>query len=156
MSWLVVTLSLTIDRAIQLSLKCAMLPLFAYATLRDDEVRTRLFGEAVNAEPAMLEGWQVVETADDYFNIVPEPGAVTAGVLLHLSPEQWRLADAFEEVPLYRRHSITAQRAGGVMVQALLYRRDDAPGKPVRDGRLSALPRAALLAMVDAFRRDWR
>ncbi|HEU0096699.1 MAG TPA: gamma-glutamylcyclotransferase family protein [Rhizomicrobium sp.] len=132
-----------------------MLALFAYATLRDDEVRTRLFGEAVTGEPAALEGWQVVETSDAYFNIVPEPGAVTEGVLLHLSPEQWRLADAFEEVPLYRRNSVTARRADGETVEAQLYRRDNAPGKPVRDGRLSALPREALLAMVDAFRREW-
>jgi gamma-glutamylcyclotransferase (GGCT)/AIG2-like uncharacterized protein YtfP len=131
-----------------------MSALFAYATLRDDEVRFRLFGEKVSAEAAMLAGWQVVETADAYFNIVLEPGAFTEGVLLHLSPGQWRLADAFEEVPLYRRQSVTVRRAGEE-IEALLYRRTDAPGKPVRDGRLSALPRDALMAMVDAFRRDW-
>ena len=129
--------------------------LFAYATLRDDEVRARLFGEAVSGESATLAGWQVVETVDDYFNIVPEPGAITHGTLLHLSPEQWRLADAFEEVPLYRRHPVKARCANGETVEAELYRRDDVPGKPVRDGRLSALPRDALLATVDAFRRDW-
>jgi len=144
-----------LDPAIQLSLTPRMPVLFAYATLRDDEVRTRLFGEPISAEPATLEGWQVVETADAYFNIVPEPGAITAGVLLHLSPEQWRLTDAFEEVPLYQRHPVMVRLASG-MVQAQLYRRNDAPGKPVRDGRLSALPRDALLGMVDAFRRDWR
>jgi gamma-glutamylcyclotransferase (GGCT)/AIG2-like uncharacterized protein YtfP len=130
--------------------------LFAYATLRDDEVRTRLFGEAVRGEPATLDGWQVVETADAYFNIVPDPGAITEGLLLYLSPEQWRLADAFEEVPLYQRHSVTVRCAYGQTVESQLYRRDDAPGKPVRDDRLSALPRDALIAMVDAFRRDWR
>jgi gamma-glutamylcyclotransferase (GGCT)/AIG2-like uncharacterized protein YtfP len=129
--------------------------LFAYATLRDDDVRTRLFGEAVSGEPATLEGWQVVETAGAYFNIVPDLGAITEGVLLYLSPEQWRLADAFEEVPLYRRHSVTVRCADGQTVESQLYRRDDVPGRPVRDGRLSALPRDALLAMVDAFRRDW-
>jgi gamma-glutamylcyclotransferase (GGCT)/AIG2-like uncharacterized protein YtfP len=128
--------------------------LFAYATLRDDEVRTRLFGEAVSGQPATLNDWQVVETADAYFNIVPEPGAVTTGVLLRLSPEQWRLLDAFEEVPLYQRHPVTV-RVGSEAIPAVIYRRDDAPGKPVRDGRLSALPREALLGMVDAFRRDW-
>jgi gamma-glutamylcyclotransferase (GGCT)/AIG2-like uncharacterized protein YtfP len=130
--------------------------LFAYATLRDDDVRTRLFGEPIKGEPVMLKGWQVVETADAYFNIAPEPGAVAHGALLHLSPEQWRLADAFEDVPLYRRHPVTVRRANGEDVEAQLYRRDDAPGKPVRDGRLSTLPRDALMAMVDAFRRDWR
>jgi gamma-glutamylcyclotransferase (GGCT)/AIG2-like uncharacterized protein YtfP len=132
-----------------------MRDLFAYATLRDAEVRARLFGGAVCAEPATLEGWQVVEAADAWFNIVPEPGAVTHGMLLQLSPEHWRLADAFEEVPLYRRHAVTVRRGNGETVEALLYRRDDAPGNPVRDGRLSALPRDALLAMVDAFRREW-
>jgi gamma-glutamylcyclotransferase (GGCT)/AIG2-like uncharacterized protein YtfP len=133
-----------------------MLPLFAYATLCDDEVRTRLFGEAVSATPAALEDWQVVETADAYFNIVPELGALTHGALLHLTPEQWRLADAFEEVPLYRRHPVTLRHADGETIEAQLYRRDDAPGNPVRDGRLSVLSRDALLAMVDAFRREWR
>lgn len=126
--------------------------LFAYATLRDDEVRMRLFGEPVSAVPATLDGWQVVETADAYFNIVPESGAVTEGVLLHLSPDQWQLADAFEEVPLYQRHPVTV-RMSGKTIEAVLYRRDDVAGKPVRDGRLSALPRDALMAMVDAFRQ---
>ncbi|HYM18674.1 MAG TPA: gamma-glutamylcyclotransferase family protein [Micropepsaceae bacterium] len=127
------------------------LPLFAYGTLGDSEVQQILFGEVVPCEPATLFGWQVTSGSDPYLNIARNEDAATKGKLLHLSRDQLRVADQFEEIPFYRRIKVRPEK---VEEGAWLYTRPDAAGEPHLDHRLALLPHAELLDTTREYRKQ--
>lgn len=128
-----------------------MIPLFAYGTLRDADGQEALFGRAVPARSATLDGWRVVVAENGYFTLVAEPGATVAGVLLELDAAALALADRWEEVPRYRRLRATA-RADGEHVACWVYVMPTASRTPAPDGAFAAHDRERVLAAMRALR----
>jgi gamma-glutamylcyclotransferase (GGCT)/AIG2-like uncharacterized protein YtfP len=93
--------------------------LFAYGTLMDRRVMTRVCGRPLPAAvPATLFGYRMWETSLGYPIILPEPGASCPGVVYYsLTPTDWERLDAYEDAggnpPAYFRRLVTAQGAHG-------------------------------------------
>lgn len=99
--------------------------LFAYGTLMDRRVITRVVGRTLpNAVPATLRGYTKWETTLGYDIILPEPGGEVKGlVYFSLSPADWERLDIYENLhshpPAYIRRMATAEGThGNITVQA--------------------------------------
>jgi len=102
--------------------------LFVYGTLRDPEVQTALFGRKISGDVATLKGWSVYRSESDGFLFIkPDPRDCVVGLVLRLSPDELRIADAWEDVPHYRRERLTA-RSDGVVMEAWTYTRREGEG----------------------------
>lgn len=94
--------------------------LFAYGTLRQDEVQQALFGRLVRCEADALPGFTLEDVAIADAGVVAlsgkgvhpilrragDPGAEVAGVALALTPAELAAADAYE-VAAYARVAVT-------------------------------------------------
>jgi gamma-glutamylcyclotransferase (GGCT)/AIG2-like uncharacterized protein YtfP len=129
-----------------------MIPLFAYGTLRDADGQEALFGRAVPASDATLDGWRVVVAESGYFTLVAEPGATVAGRLLELDAAALALADRWEEVPRYRRLRTTARTADGARVACWVYVMPTASRAAAPQGTFAAHDRERVLAAMRAMR----
>jgi gamma-glutamylcyclotransferase (GGCT)/AIG2-like uncharacterized protein YtfP len=115
-----------------------MMPLFAYGTLRRTAWRRALLGADYTAQPATLHGWERVALPRGYLSLRQAPQARTEGVLLVLDALGWRIADAWEEVPVYRRVAVTVATETQPRVRAQVYV-CPAPFAPRADAQRDAL-----------------
>lgn len=93
--------------------------LFAYGTLLDRKVITRILGRNLpQAVPATLHGYRRYETRAGYPIILPEAGACCEGaVFFSLTPTDWERLDIYEDTksnpPAYFRRMVTARGTHG-------------------------------------------
>ena len=92
---------------------------FLYGTLRDEELREIVFGEAVAAEPALLPGFAVRSARDgDWPTIEPAPAAEAEGLLTDgLSEAAAARFDWYERAFGYRAETVDVSGT-----EALIYR----------------------------------
>jgi gamma-glutamylcyclotransferase (GGCT)/AIG2-like uncharacterized protein YtfP len=100
------------------------LNLFAYGTLMDRRILTRVLGRTPpTGVPATLVGYRKWETTLGYPIILPETGSICQGlVFFNLTPQDWARLDEYEKAtsapPAYFRRLATAQGAhGSISVQ---------------------------------------
>lgn len=100
--------------------------LFAYGTLVDRKVITRVIGRSLpHAVPATLQGYRKWETTLGYPIILPESGAQTTGMVFYsLTHADWQRLDEYEDVhgypPSYFRRLATVQGTHG-SISAYIY-----------------------------------
>jgi gamma-glutamylcyclotransferase (GGCT)/AIG2-like uncharacterized protein YtfP len=74
-------------------------------------------------------------------------------VLIELDEAGWELADAWEEVPKYRRIAVVVETAGGAVEATTYVCADDRGAVPVDDERLALHSEAEVDAAIRRFRR---
>ncbi|MEO3825889.1 gamma-glutamylcyclotransferase family protein [Actinomadura sp. B10D3] len=75
--------------------------LFVYGSLPFPEVLVTLIDRVPDRRPAMAEGWRAAAIPNEvYPGLVPGESIVRGYLLTGLTPEEWRLLDAFES-PFY-------------------------------------------------------
>lgn len=93
--------------------------LFAYGTLMDRRILTRVLGRTPpTGVPATLYGYKRWETTLGYPIILPETGAVCQGMVFYnLNAQDWKRLDEYEkattEPPAYFRRLLTVQGGSG-------------------------------------------
>lgn len=93
--------------------------LFAYGTLTDRRILTRVLGRTPpTGVNATLYGYKRWETTLGYPIILPESGGICEGMVFYnLNQQDWERLDAYEqataEPPAYFRRLVTAQGASG-------------------------------------------
>jgi gamma-glutamylcyclotransferase (GGCT)/AIG2-like uncharacterized protein YtfP len=102
------------------------LNLFAYGTLMDRRVISRIIGRLVpDPVPATLHGFRKWETTLGYPVILPDANASCTGVVFYsLTQADWARLDAYENAtgnpPAYTRKLVTVQGAHG-RISAYVY-----------------------------------
>ena len=129
--------------------------MFAYGTLRDAEYRRALFERELPARPATLSGWCAVVADGGYLTLVRAADETVSGDLITVDDAALALADAWEEVPLYERHSVKAHDASGSGVLAFVYVRPTASGERAPAGMLARHERAEVLAHIRRCRQHY-
>jgi hypothetical protein len=125
--------------------------LFVYGTLLDPEVQRALFDRDIPGDPAILEGWAVYRSRTDGFLFIKPSGSDRAsGLVLLLSPDELRIADAWEDVPLYQRERVTVA-AGDVWT----YTRRDGDGIKYEGSEASGHDRQQVIAWARRLRADY-
>ena len=96
---------------------------------------------------ASLAGWRFAINPDGYGTVVPHPGAVTLGVLWHLTPRDLAALNAYENLAggLYRCRVLPVS-VGGRRQPALVYL-----ARRCGEG----IPRPGYIALVAAAAHDW-
>jgi gamma-glutamylcyclotransferase (GGCT)/AIG2-like uncharacterized protein YtfP len=80
---------------------------FVYGTLKNSEIRKKLFNNDVQIEKVILKDYKK-EPYGMYQVIKPNKGSIVRGNILHVTDEQMRMMDTYESVPyLYMRKQIT-------------------------------------------------
>jgi hypothetical protein len=136
--------------AIRQAIGCVM-PLFAFGTLKDPAVLHALFGCEPPMRPAVFPGRKVLIAADGYLCLQLATGSTAEGMLLQLSLEQLRIADQWEEIPLYRRRRCQVQTSEG-MEEAYFYDRATDSKDSVAPGATSTHPTEAVVAAAKVMR----
>ena len=101
--------------------------LFVYGTLCFPQVVTRLIGRALDGEPATLDGYRLHALADRFYpGIVPQAGAVVAGVLYRdVDARAMAIFDEWEDEE-YDRRTVTVLAAGeATSANAYVWKRAD-------------------------------
>jgi gamma-glutamylcyclotransferase (GGCT)/AIG2-like uncharacterized protein YtfP len=95
--------------------------LFVYGSLIDPARRIELLGRDVVTAPATLPDYALGRAR--YFYLRPQPGAVTAGLmLLDLRADDFAVLDRYEELPvLYTREKIEVADADGLPQRCWVY-----------------------------------
>lgn len=82
--------------------------LFVYGTLGDPAIQEALFGRRIAGAAAVLYGWAVYRsTSDGFLFVKPRDRESVSGLVLILSDRELEIADAWEDVPLYRRERVS-------------------------------------------------
>ncbi len=135
-----------------------MKPLFGYGTFRKRAWRDAILGAAYPAEPATLQGYRRIACGSGFLSLretLFDVGFIE-GVLIELDEPGWRIADAWEEVPKYRRVDVVVHSMNGP-VEALAYVcADDRDANPVDDDRLALLHDAAVESSIARFEPTMR
>ena len=98
--------------------------LFTYGTLRDDDVQLALFDRTCPTVPALLRDWAVFcSPSTGYVFIKPMAAGKVRGLIIRLSAAEIQLADAWEEVPRYRREPLIVESEDGAGLSAWVYTR---------------------------------
>ena len=132
-----------------------MKPLFGYGTFRKAAWRERILGAAYPAQPATLRGFRRIACASGYLSLretLFEVGLIE-GVLVELDELGWRVADAWEEVPKYRRTTVVVNTMNGPVDAWTYVCSDDTGAVPVDDDRFALIAEADVEASIEWFQR---
>jgi Gamma-glutamyl cyclotransferase, AIG2-like len=127
--------------------------MFGYGTFCDAAWRTAIFGADYPWEAASLVGWRRIAIPDrGYLSIARSELDVVDGVLVQLDEIGWRIANAWEEVPIYRRVPVDVRTTTGP-VAAFVYVFDNPIGaQPFdHDGELAVLSRIDVERSIRSF-----
>ena len=130
-----------------------MKPLFGYGTFRRTAWRNAILGAEYAAQPATLRGYRRITCASGYLSLRETLFDVNLihGVLIELDEVGWRIADRWEEVPLYGRADVTVSTMNGP-VEAIAYTcSDDTGATPVDDDRLALITDADVEEAIEIF-----
>jgi acyl-CoA thioesterase I len=127
---------------------------FVYGTLRDPAVQQALFGRAIPGDAAVLDGWAVYESeADGFLFIKPGETDRVSGLVLQMSREELRIADAWEDVPVYRREPVIVA-SGGSARNVWTYTRRDGVGVEHDGASNSEHPREDVIEWAKQLRAE--
>ncbi len=130
-------------------------PLFGYGTFRKAAWRERILGTQYPAQPATLRGFRRIACASGYLSLratLFEVGLIE-GVLVELDELGWRIADAWEEVPKYRRADVVVNTMSGPAEAWTYVCSDDTGAAPVDDDRLALIADAEVETSIAWFER---
>jgi gamma-glutamylcyclotransferase (GGCT)/AIG2-like uncharacterized protein YtfP len=127
-------------------------PLFAYGTLRDPDYQRELFGRTYQMHRAWVAGYIARVSRSGYLAAAPRLGALIDGAIVEIDAAGLAVADAWEDLDVYDRIEIDAQRADGRIVRCWIYVIADVDGPPVVDARLADRTRAEIIADIRRFR----
>ncbi len=129
-----------------------MKPLFGYGTFRNAAWRARILGATYPAQPATLRGFRRIACASGYLSLCEtfEVGLIE-GVVVELDELGWRVADAWEEVPKYRRADVVVNTMGGPLDAWTYVCSDDTGAVPVDDDRFALIADAEVDASIARF-----
>jgi gamma-glutamylcyclotransferase (GGCT)/AIG2-like uncharacterized protein YtfP len=128
-------------------------PLFGYGTFRHHEWRCRILGADYPWELATIVGWKRVALPSGYLTVVASPNDLVEGVLVELDDVGWRIADAWEEVPTYRRLPVVARTTAGVVAAQMYVVPGVADGRAVNDDRFAVISDYEVVQSIRAFER---
>jgi hypothetical protein len=129
--------------------------LFGYGTFRDPRWRRGILGAEYPARAATVRGWSAVALPSGYLSAIAHPDAMLAGVLIDLDEVGWQIADAWEEVPRYRRTPVVAE-TGDAVVPATMYVVPGVAGTTVAAETCATLDEAAVTRAIGAFAATMR
>ena len=130
-------------------------PLFGYGTFRKAVWRERILGAAYPAQPATLRGFRRIACSSGYLSLretLFEVGLIE-GVLVELDDLGWRVADAWEEVPKYRRTDVVVNTMCGPVEAWTYVCADDTGAVPVDDDRYALITDDEVEASIAWFER---
>jgi hypothetical protein len=130
----------------------ANIPLFAYGTLSDPEIRAVLFGCEVDHGSSHLLGHRIMSKGG-FFLVAPSASHRVCGELLFLSADQLSIADLWEEVPLYTRE-IRSVIFRSRPHPAWVYSRPVDGATPPMVDDVCEIPRGLVLEMARSFKRE--
>jgi gamma-glutamylcyclotransferase (GGCT)/AIG2-like uncharacterized protein YtfP len=131
-----------------------MKPLFAYGTFRDPAWRKAILGADYPTRPATLSEWMRIAAPSGYLSVAKSQFDVVSGIVIDLDDVGWQVADAWEDVPNYRRVAVTVRTIDEPQVAAEVYvfAGDNAPQlHPNDEDRFAMLPRADVERAITAF-----
>ena len=132
-----------------------MKPLFGYGTFRKAAWRERILGAPYPAQPATLRGYRRIACGSGYLSLretLVDVGLIE-GVLIELDEVGWRVADAWEEVPKYRRVDVPVNTMNGPVDASTYVCADDTDATPVDDDRFATITDAEVEASIAWFER---
>jgi gamma-glutamylcyclotransferase (GGCT)/AIG2-like uncharacterized protein YtfP len=130
-------------------------PLFGYGTFRNAAWRARILGAEYPAQPATLRGYRRIACGSGYLSLretLLDVGLIQ-GVLVELDELGWRVADAWEEVPKYRRTDVVVNTMNGPVEACAYLCADDSDAVPVDDDRFATISDAEVEASIAWFDR---
>lgn len=97
---------------------------FVYGTLLKPRIQKQLFGcQPEIVAPAKLKGWVLIEHKENPA-IIPSESMTVEGMVIHLTEEQLKIADEYEEIPqVYQRERVTVRTADGDFYNVWAYTR---------------------------------
>lgn len=113
-------------------------------------MRSKLFNSEIPDEAGTLADHELRIDAGFLFASFKR-GIEVQGRVLYLSGSQLRIADQWEEVPMYSRAWASVVVGGGV-IEAWVYVRPGEIGWPAPRGVISMLPRKMILDLIADFR----
>jgi gamma-glutamylcyclotransferase (GGCT)/AIG2-like uncharacterized protein YtfP len=132
--------------------------LFGYGTFRKTEWRNAILGAQYPAQPATLRGFRRIALASGYLSLRETVFDVQLvhGVLIDLDEIGWRIADAWEEVPKYRRVDVVVNTMSGAVDASTYLASDDDGARPVDDDRYALIGDAEVERAIEIFERRTR
>lgn len=130
-------------------------PLFGYGTFRKAAWRARILGAEYPAQPATLRGYRRIACASGYLSLretLVDIGLIQ-GVLVELDELGWRIADAWEEVPTYRRADVVVNTMTGPVEAWTYICSDDTDATPVDDDHFATIDESEVEASIAWFDR---
>lgn len=128
-------------------------PLFVYGTLKDADMRIKLFDEEVPFEEGLLVDHEL-RGGGGFLFVRPRKGHEVRGLLLRLSKSQLGRADQWEDVPLYSREWAKVVDSGGETIDSWVYLRRGIKGVTVLVDEVSLIPREMVLKLIKDFRAN--
>ena len=134
-----------------------MKPLFGYGTFRKTAWRNAILGAEYPVQPATLRGYRRIATGSGYLSLRETlfDVALIEGVLVELDEVGWQIADAWEEVPKYRRVEVDVNTMHG-SVAAITYLCTESAGPPVDGDPPALLTDADVTASIAIFAETMR
>jgi gamma-glutamylcyclotransferase (GGCT)/AIG2-like uncharacterized protein YtfP len=132
--------------------------LFGYGTFRKTEWRNAILGAEYPAQPATLRGYRRIALASGYLSLRETLFDVRLvhGVAIDLDEIGWQIADAWEEVPKYRRVDVVVNTMSGAVEASTYLASDDDGATPVDDDRYPLIGDAEVEAAIESFERRRR
>ena len=132
------------------------LPLFAYGTLRMPEIQWIFFARKFSSEVHILNGHRPAFNGD-FLNVIDHQNSRTEGVLLNLSPREWKICDLWEDHPeLYQKKvvEVFSENLPDQSRQALCYHCDipeDRHTPLEKSGKFTKLGKNELFTLAKEF-----
>ena len=105
--------------------------LFTYGTLSDPEFIRLLLNRVPEYTGAILHGYELlVHPQNGYLFVKPKPGSTVKGCFFEITPDELRLIDCWEEVPLYERELKQVFTNEGEKAEAFVYTQNQTEGIP--------------------------
>ena len=130
-----------------------MTPLFGYGTFRKTAWRNAILGAEYPAQPATLRGYRRIALESGYLSLRETVIDVrlVPGVLIDLDEIGWRIADAWEEVPKYRRVDVVVNTMSGTVEASTYLASNDDSATPVDDDRYALISDAEVETAIETF-----
>ncbi|WP_423126804.1 gamma-glutamylcyclotransferase family protein [Gaoshiqia sp. Z1-71] len=105
--------------------------LFTYGTLSDPEFIHLLLNRVPEYTGAILPGYELlVHPQNGYLFVKPKPGSMVKGFFFEIKPDELRLIDCWEEVPLYERELKQVVINDGEETEVFVYTQNQTEGIP--------------------------
>lgn len=125
--------------------------LFVYGTLKDKEIQKLLLGRELESEEATLEDHAVYVDKSGYYFLKEEVGSYTKGLILHITEEELKKIDKWEEVPIdYYRKKVTAT-VKEKLVDCFVYLKDAESNQRADEHKIAEIPKEKILKEIQKY-----